>query len=428
MASSPVTHDFEWDQRETLRPPPFQGPLMKRILGGLEVGDPPFDGRPSSSSCGFSPSGKGSSSSSSMETEASWIDWASVRRGQEAYASHLGSFAVIGNLGLLHGFTIARFGEVLHHTGYSESPMSAFERYRETGFAILDWILYPLDEPEGRARTAIRNVRAMHSLARRRSMRLFDRSKGEGIALSQYDMAIVHLGFAGVSLHLLETVILGDGGGSGFTSEEKEDIVHAWRVIGHFLGIQEEYNVCANGYEELDATVREFLRFVPNHFATCRERSTFALQRTAIEGFGAYTGLGAEVFVGMLHAVGQEKAEVDYMQRKPLPGMRRVGRWCLRAMGTPPMEAIARFLFPRIRERWRSHPAETKWFVSHLPIVGRGNDAILWRVASRWPGKSAVIIVIAVLMARWLARRWRVVGGGVDSNGNGIKSVAPLSA
>ena len=110
------------------------------------------------------------------------------------------------NGALLQGFTIARFSKVLVLSGYTSSPEETWKRFRNTGWAILDWISYPLDEPKSDARQSLYTVRCMHAFARKQATQsgMFDKAKGEGIALSQYDLAEVLLGFSVVCLSILE--------------------------------------------------------------------------------------------------------------------------------------------------------------------------------------------------------------------------------
>jgi hypothetical protein len=51
--------------------------------------------------------------SPTQRAEPEWVDWASVRRGQEHWKRLLGPTFVALNAALLQGFTIARFAEVL---------------------------------------------------------------------------------------------------------------------------------------------------------------------------------------------------------------------------------------------------------------------------------------------------------------------------
>lgn len=89
-----------------------------------------------------------------------WVDWASVRRGQAIWRGLLGPTFVALNAALLQGFTIARFAEVLVLAGYTSSLAATWNRFRNTGFAIMDWFSHPLDDPSSEARCSIYKVRA----------------------------------------------------------------------------------------------------------------------------------------------------------------------------------------------------------------------------------------------------------------------------
>eukprot|EP00808_Paulinella_micropora_P030780 g81507.t1 len=68
----------------------------------------------------------------------------------------------------------------------------------------MDWYTFPLDDSYSPARQSIYAVRRMHGLARKKAAHLFDKAKGEGLPLSQYDMAEVLLGFSAVCLHVMQ--------------------------------------------------------------------------------------------------------------------------------------------------------------------------------------------------------------------------------
>ena len=81
-------------------------------------------------------------------------------------------------------------------TRYTSSPHATWSRFRATGFALIDWFEHPLDDAWSEARRAVRVVRAMHARARAACERAgtFRRKRGEGVALSQYDLAEVRAG------------------------------------------------------------------------------------------------------------------------------------------------------------------------------------------------------------------------------------------
>ena len=131
------------------------------------------------------------------------------------------------NAALLQGFTIARFAEVLADSGYSSSPKASWDRYSETAYAITDWYTHDLRDPLSPARQSIYRVRCMHTCARHKCSRLF--AKTEGVAVSQYDLAEVQMGFSSVCLSIMEHELNIEP----LSRTEKEAMVHCWRVIGY---------------------------------------------------------------------------------------------------------------------------------------------------------------------------------------------------
>ncbi|CAK0830351.1 unnamed protein product, partial [Prorocentrum cordatum] len=162
-----------WDQRHSLRPPPYVG-AMRRQLEGLAIGDAAVDELPDAAVAPCAAHrGAGSvmacAGTPPQSPEPGWVDWDLVRRGQALWLENLGRAFLALTAALVQGFTIARFAEVLHHAGYAQSPLNSNRRYAATAFFITDWFRYPLDDPESFARRGIHTVRCMHSYARRKS-------------------------------------------------------------------------------------------------------------------------------------------------------------------------------------------------------------------------------------------------------------------
>lgn len=73
--------------------------------------------------------------------------------------------------------------------------------------------------------------------------------------LNQYDMALVQSAFvAGI-------VLYPDWIGINDHREAFEDYIYTWRVFGWFLGIQDQYNICEGGFDEVFASVEEVKDF-----------------------------------------------------------------------------------------------------------------------------------------------------------------------
>ena len=167
-----------WSQKNTLLPPPYKG-AFKDIVKGINVGDPRIDALPGSRLCSH-----GQESNIEQDPEPDWVDWELVKRGQEIWCENMGRNFLALTVSLLSGFSIARFAEVLYANGYAQSPHTAFSRYSQTAFYILDWLKFPLNDPFSRSRKAIYTVRAMHAFARRRSIEKNLCKDDEGIPLS----------------------------------------------------------------------------------------------------------------------------------------------------------------------------------------------------------------------------------------------------
>merc|ERR1719224_320488 len=150
----------------------------------------------------------------------------------------------------------------------------------------------------------------MHTCARHKSSRLFRKGEGEGVAVSQYDLAEVQMGFSVICLALLEDQLHLDA--PPLTPEEKGAMVHLWRYIGYHLGIQDEYNACLS-LASASALLDDYMPWTPQRLETCRE-TTHALQRLCCDGFGAFTGAGVAYFEAFMCALQTSKwADVRYV-------------------------------------------------------------------------------------------------------------------
>lgn len=353
---------------------------MAKLLPGLEIGDELVDGLPDAA---VSPCRKFGLQQperfNAQLPEPDWVDWTLVRRGQALWCQHLGRAIAALTAALLQGFTIARFAEVLFFAGYAQSPRTSMSRYQSTAFFIMDWFRFPLDDPSSVARQGIYTVRCMHSYSRRRSGHLFSRETGEGIPLSQYDLGEVLLGFSAVCLMVLEKEILL----RPLAPEDREAMVHTWRVIGWHLGIKDEFNVCSSA-SDLAAYFDDYMLWTPQRLNSCRE-CTHALQQSAVAGFGKHTGIGErywEGFLGMAQIMGGQN--IEYVRCKPLFGMTTICQSRLKILGSSNvLNAITSRLVFAMRDFFRSKPGIANLVQKHfLPLFGAWHDIVVWRVLS----------------------------------------------
>lgn len=386
-----------WDQRETLRPPPYKH-AMARIVGGLSVGDALVDALPARQlACHGS-----DRTAVAQHADPAWVDWDRVERGQALWQRHLSRSFTALSLALLTGFSVARFAEVLSLNGYAQDGLTALSRYRATGFAVCDWFRFSLKDPASRARTSIYTVRAMHGLARRRSLALFHLADGEGVPLSQYDLAEVQLGFSGICMAFIEAELgLGE-----IPREEAEDMVHVWRVIGFHLGIKDEFNVCAS-LDDLRACVRDYMAFTPRRLETLRACS-HELRRTAMEGFAMQTGLGTQFWRGAFDVVFHtELIDIAHLRPPPTfyPGMDAVARLGLACFKNQRFADLVSAELVHASEQLRDRPDLAKRKLSVTSAVSRFNDGVVWRavsalfVARRFIALALVVAVLRRLRA-----------------------------
>lgn len=404
-----------WDQRKSLQPPPYQG-AMRPMLEGLTKGDDLIDALPESliSPCGWKkhplplldvP----------QSSDPPWVDWEKVRRGQELWRQQIGRAFLALTAALLQGFTIARFADVLHHAGYAQSPWTSCKRYSSTAFFISDWFRYPLDDPNSIARQGIYMVRCMHSFARRRSKSLFSQERGEGIALSQYDLGEVQLGFTAVCLSIMEVEL----GMAPFSDADKEAMVHTWRIVGWHLGIEDQFNVCQSS-QHLAECLDDYMTWTPQRLRTCRE-STHVLQLAAVRGFGKHLGLGEHYWRGFLSTLQNLRGQdIKYSRIEALPGMASFVRLRFAIVGKSDMinSILNRFIF--FMRDWSRHKPELyeKYLKSVAPLLADIHDVFIWRVVailarcgfdfehSQFRGMVILLVCTVMLYYRcWKGRR-----------------------
>lgn len=74
--------------------------------------------------------------------------------------------------------------------------------------------------------------------------------------ISQRDMAITQFGFMGFILLRPQRV------GMNCKQEDLDAIVHMWRVLGYMLGIEDQFNLCTESYEETVKRTKEMFNHV----------------------------------------------------------------------------------------------------------------------------------------------------------------------
>lgn len=176
-----------------------------------------------------------------------WLDVETLRRATLVHWKHsLGIGTALLNLSLVGGFGSPRINAVLGCTGYlaAGSRDTVYRRLIETLAMIVDCFDGGPDAmlPGGKGWRSALNVRLLHAAVRHRLLEagpdVYDAST-LGVPINQEDLVVTQLAFSVVVLMGLERT------GLAFTMSDSDmcDYLHAWRWIGHLMGIKPENNL-----------------------------------------------------------------------------------------------------------------------------------------------------------------------------------------
>mmetsp|Transcript_43569 Transcript_43569/g.137922 ORF Transcript_43569/g.137922 Transcript_43569/m.137922 type:complete len:237 (+) Transcript_43569:72-782(+) len=201
---------------------------------------------------------------------------------------------------------------------------------------------------------------------------------GEGIPLSQYDLAEVQLGFSGVCMSIMEV----EQGMGKLSDADTEAMVHVWRFIGWHLGILDDFNVCSSA-QGLHDCLEDYMRWTPSRFLTCRE-ATHHLQLAEVAGFGRHAFLGERYYEALLVGLQDSRCPgISYVRFQPLPGLPLVAKFLVRLCGTRLVNAVLRTVLLMARTRLRYAPGLDVWSRQYVsPVIAKLFDSILWPLVS----------------------------------------------
>ena len=278
----------EWAEKQGLAPPPFPKSFSQcpRLLSGINTGDALLEHLSMDEVMAVVGNRKNGKIAFDYPV---WCDRAAVKRGQKLFTENVFNFLASYLVALLHGFTIARFSEVLVLSGYTKSHWATYLRFRSTWLSIFRWGCYDTDSEE--LKEAITRVRYAHELARRAVRKKWP--EDVGMPLSQYDMALVLMAFSGLALDVCQkecAIELSKG--------EREDFVALWRLLGYWLGVQDAYNVC-DSLERAMAVFEEAQTLQP-YFQKAPIPASIEMASSTIEGFGKYTLSSREHYLGLM--------------------------------------------------------------------------------------------------------------------------------
>jgi len=156
------------------------------------------------------------------------IDDKLLKKGISYFHQNFFSLFVCMLTGLLSLMYISSIATVLHLTKNSGSPTLSFKRYLSTLQHTLRWY-----QGHHSLKESLVIVRAKHKHAARVS-----------ISITQYDMVLTQWAFIGPALLFPRKL-----GISQSSPEEMSGLVYIMYLVGKYLGIQEDLNICAGGVE-----------------------------------------------------------------------------------------------------------------------------------------------------------------------------------
>ncbi|TPX69766.1 hypothetical protein SpCBS45565_g02199 [Spizellomyces sp. 'palustris'] len=202
-----------------------------------------------------------------VEHVPEWVDWEKVNRGREVFWRNMGAIQVVLlYASLAGGFSIPRVNDVLIRTGYLSHPRHINRRLLETGQMINDIMQHGL-RPGSDGWKSVLRVRFLHCAVRKRQLPENGIDTGSSkkiIPINQTDLIGTLLGFqCSVITGLTYLWIY-------LTPSERDDYTHLWRYVGYLIGVKEENNPLAHGFEATCACLRDYLElyFVPDHTST----------------------------------------------------------------------------------------------------------------------------------------------------------------
>jgi len=184
------------------------------------------------------------------ETLPDWSDPILLQHAESFYIEHGGIIALIlCAKSLPECYACANGVQVLYRTGrLSEhnGSLDAFtRRVAETAQFIVNTMSPGGLSERGLGIRSAQKVRLIHAAVRHYIHKGNWETEKYGEPINQEDMAGTLMSFAPLVLEGLETL------GVKISEADKEAYVHAWRVVGHFMGIDED--LLPNNYADADA-------------------------------------------------------------------------------------------------------------------------------------------------------------------------------
>ncbi|KAJ6633173.1 hypothetical protein Bhyg_16017 [Pseudolycoriella hygida] len=179
-----------------------------------------------------------------------WYDEVKFKRGQKYFLDNRFGMLLSNLYGLYTLLADPKGLDVLDSTGKSSTADTAKKRYVSTIVNMLMWYKDDL-HPNSKSWKSLLRVRKMHFSA---SNSAFKKEIG---LITQFEICITTFGFIGFAI--LRPQFLGIRCND---TEGREGFIHFWAVIGHMLGVEDEFNMCLFNVETVEKICLILLRYV----------------------------------------------------------------------------------------------------------------------------------------------------------------------
>ena len=209
--------------------------------------------------------------------------WADMQRAQRGAAFFLRYLPACGacllHLSLVGGYAAPRIARVLAcggALGGSTSPRGldrAYRRLLETAQMVAEVMSAPdaMMPLHGAGWRAVLRVRLLHASVRARM------KKSDGcveVPINQEDLIVTQLAFSAVVVDGLERLMPE----VDLDTEAVEDFLHLWRIVGHFMGIEDELNVACRSLADARVWLQSLFAHLVHPDNTSRQLATATLQ------------------------------------------------------------------------------------------------------------------------------------------------------
>ncbi|KAL5273983.1 hypothetical protein ACFFRR_000628 [Megaselia abdita] len=200
-----------------------------------------------------------------------WYDEALYKKGQKLGFKYAGVFYGLFMYGLQVILSIDTISKIFQCTKQSSTPKMAYKRYLTNGVHQSTWISGEL-KPGSEAWKSFEIVQNYHRRANRTCARF-----NAGF-INQKDLALTQFALIGM--------FCTDGFIRKVDDQEFLDsTMHIWRVFGHFLGIKDEFNICAGTWEDCEPRFRLVMdRIIKPQLDNAHNNEYAVLVRPMIDG------------------------------------------------------------------------------------------------------------------------------------------------